>query len=47
MTWIDRQNFNRLVSEVVEALDEVRSIVSMDIDKFSTDRRARYSLRYS
>lgn len=47
MTRIDRRNFNRLVSEVVEALDEVKSIVSMDIDKFSTDRRARYSLRYS
>lgn len=47
MTWVDKQNFNRLVSEVVDALDEVKSIVSMDIGKFSVDRRARYSLRYS
>jgi len=47
MTQIDRQNLNRLVREVADALDEAKSIVSMDIDKFSVDRRARYSLRYS
>ncbi len=35
------------MDEVTEALDEIRSIVSTDTDKFYTDRRARYSLRYS
>lgn len=47
MTRIEKESFNKLIDEVTEALDEVRSIVSIDIDKFTTDRRARYSLRYS
>ncbi|MBO3839755.1 MAG: DUF86 domain-containing protein [Thermoproteota archaeon] len=47
MTHIDKESFNRLINETRDALDEVRSIVSMDINEFSTDRRARYSLRYS
>lgn len=47
MTHIDKESFNRLINEANDALDEVKSIVSMDINEFSTDRRARYSLRYS
>lgn len=38
MTQIDRQNLNRLVRKVADALDEAKSIVSMDIDKFSVDK---------
>ncbi len=47
MTKIDKQSLNRLISEVMDALEEIKSIISIGADKFSVDRRAKYSLRYS
>ncbi|MEM3414415.1 MAG: HepT-like ribonuclease domain-containing protein [Thermoproteota archaeon] len=47
MTRIEKESFNKLINEATDALDEIKSIVSMDINEFSADRRARYSLRYS
>ncbi|MEM4679790.1 MAG: HepT-like ribonuclease domain-containing protein [Thermofilaceae archaeon] len=46
MTRVDREVFNRLVREAVDALNEVKSIISMSVDEFLADRRARFSLRY-
>ncbi|MEM2186698.1 MAG: HepT-like ribonuclease domain-containing protein [Thermofilaceae archaeon] len=46
MTRVDREVFNRFMREALDALNEVKSIVSMDVDEFLADRRARYSLRY-
>jgi len=39
--------FQKLVREVAEAIEEVREIVSLDVDSFLNDRRPRFSLRYS
>ena len=32
---------------MAEAIEEVREIVSLDVDSFLNDRRSRFSLRYS
>ncbi len=47
MTKIDKNVFQKLVREVAEAIEEVREIVSLDVDSFLNDRRSRFSLRYS
>lgn len=47
MTKIDKNVFQKLVREVAEAIEEVREIISLDVDSFLNDRRARFSLRYS
>jgi len=46
VTGVDGDVFNRFVREALDALNEVKSIVSMGVDEFLADRRARYSLRY-
>ena len=47
MTKIDKNVFQKLIREVAEAIEEVREIISLDVDTFLNDRRARFSLRYS
>jgi len=47
LTKIDKNVFQKLVREVAEAIEEVREIVSLDVDSFLNDRRSRFSLRYS
>jgi len=47
MTRVDREIINKLLSEAREALDEIRNIVSMDLNDFMKSRTARFSLRYS
>jgi len=47
MTRVDREIINKLLSEARDALDEIRNIVSMDLNDFMRSRTARFSLRYS
>jgi len=47
MTKVSREVVEKLLSEAREALDEIRSTVSMDLDAFMSSRTARFSLRYS
>jgi len=47
LTKIDKNVFQKLIREVAEAIEEVREIISLDVDTFLNDRRARFSLRYS
>lgn len=46
MTKIDKDVFQKLVREASEAIEEVRGIISLDVESFLNDRRARFSLRY-
>ena len=47
MTKIDKDVFQKLTREVAEAIEEVGGIISLDVESFLKDRRARFSLRYS
>ncbi len=46
MTKVDKEVVYRWLSEAREALDEMKSLLSMDVASFINDRRSRYSLRY-
>lgn len=47
MTKIDKDVLEKLTREVAEAIEEVGGIISLDVESFLKDRRARFSLRYS
>jgi len=47
LTKIDKDVFQKLTREVAEAIEEVGGIISLDVESFPKDRRARFSLRYS
>jgi len=47
MTKVNKEVIKKLLSEVREALDEIESIVSIDLSEFINSRTARFSLRYS
>jgi len=47
LTKIDKDVLEKLTREVAEAIEEVGGIISLDVESFLKDRRARFSLRYS
>ena len=47
MTRVSKEVVKRLIREAEEALDEIKSVISMELDEFVSSRRARFSLRYS
>ena len=48
MTRVAGEAFERYINEALEALVEARSIIEgMGLDKFLSDKRARFALRYS
>jgi len=47
LTRIPRNAAQRLIRDVVEAVDNIREIAGMGMDRFMRSRMARFSLRYS
>ena len=47
MKCVDKDYIENMLKDIIEALDELKFLTSLDIDEFIKNRSARFSMRYS